>query len=129
MMRRSYFFSSFFLILSLFCPLRAFAEASYCEVIKVCTHYQYVGPSYHFGDRALSQGDSLPVAIPAAEVLEWCKPVWREFPGWKQSLKGIASFQDLPEKLRTILDFVVTETGVSPRMISIGPDRQETIFV
>lgn len=100
-----------------------------CEQIQVCTHYQYMGPPYHFGDRLLSSGDYLSVAIPAAEVLEHCKPVYRAFPGWKKSLKGIASFQYLPEELRTILDFVIVETGVNPRMISVGPDREETIFV
>lgn len=100
-----------------------------CAVIKVCTHYYYMGPSYYLGDRRLKKGDPLFVAIPAAEVLEWCKPVWREFPGWKQSLKGASSLEDLPEPLRAILNFVVAETGVRPRMISIGPDREETLFV
>lgn len=100
-----------------------------CEVIKVCTSYQYQGPPYYFGGKLLSQGDSIFVAIPTAEVLDWCKPVYYEFPGWKQSLKGITSFQDLPEKLRAILDFVMTQTHIKPRIISTGPDREEAIFV
>lgn len=100
-----------------------------CEVINICEAYEYTGNTYHFGERTLSNGDRLSTAIPCAEVLEHCMPVYREFPGWKTSLKGITHFEDLPGSLKAILGFVIHETGINPRIISVGPDRGETIFV
>lgn len=98
------------------------------EIIKICDSYTYVGPDYLFGDQLLKSGDVLHKAIPDAEILELCKPNYREFPGWKCSLKGISSFEDLPLELKTIITHVQEETGINPRIISTGPDRDETIF-
>ncbi len=100
-----------------------------CEVIKVCTHHNYVGNPYFFGDHRIMTGEQLSTAIPAAEFLEHCKPLYKIFPGWKKSLKGITSFEDLPKELKDILSFVVEETKINPKIISVGPDREETIFV
>ena len=100
-----------------------------CETIKVCDSYVYEGPAYSFGDKTLEPGTPLKVAIPAAEVLAHCRPVYTSFPGWKTSLKGITNSADLPDALLGILNYVMLETGINPRIISIGKDREETIFV
>lgn len=100
-----------------------------CEEIKVCTHYEFMGPSYRYGDLTLDPGDILNVAIPIAEVLERCRPVYLPFPGWKRSIKGITSFEDLPVELKAILDFIISQTNIKPRILSVGSDRNETIFV
>ena len=99
------------------------------DEIKVCTHYKYVGPYYRYGAEDLHSGRVLDTAIPLAEVLEYCRPVYHVFPGWKKSFKGVTSFEGLPCELRHILDFVICQTGISPRIISGGSDREDTIFV
>jgi len=100
-----------------------------CEIIKVCAHYCYEGPTYQFGDLTLNSGDHLSKVIPRVKVLDHCRPVYATFPGWRKSLKGITAFKDLPAELKKILDFVVLETQIKPRIISVGPDREETIFL
>lgn len=102
-----------------------------CETINICTHYKYAGPAYQFG--GISTGESADtlynMASPTAEFLEHCQPVYRSFPGWKQSLKGISVYGDLPDQLREIIDFLARETFMVPRIVSTGPDRTQTIFV
>jgi len=100
-----------------------------CAEIKVCTSYKYVGPDYRFGDQTLQKGNWFRSAIPTAEVLKHCEPVYTSFPGWKTSLKGITKFGDLPNKAKDLVSFVVHKAHVQPRIISIGADRAETIFV
>ena len=99
------------------------------DEIKVCTRYEYLGPTYHFGSEVLEYGDHLVDAIPSAEVLEHCKPEYVSFSGWKKSIRGITSFRDLPRELMSILDFVVGATRINPKIISVGPGPEETIFV
>lgn len=100
-----------------------------CDEIKVCVQHRYDGPAYRFGDKLFQAGDRLDVAIPAAEFLKYCRPVYQVFPGWKKSLKGITKAEDLPEELSTILDFAIAQTGIRPGIVSVGADREETIFV
>lgn len=100
-----------------------------CEEIKICTRYEYTGSNYYWGNRSLNCGDGLIEAIPSAEILENCSPIYTSFPGWKKSIRGITSFLDLPVELKKILDFVVSETNINPKIISVGPTADETIFV
>jgi len=99
-----------------------------CRTIKVCVAYEYQGPHYRFGNCHFNAGDRLLTAIPSAEFLQHCRPVYRSFPGWQKSIRGIRSFYDLPSELRAILSFLVAETHIRPIIISVGPDREETIF-
>ncbi len=100
-----------------------------CDEIQICDSYVYMGQPYRYGDRTISLGDNLEVAIPAAEVLWHCRPLYQTFPGWKRSLGGINAYGDLPGELIDILTFVMLRTGINPRIISTGADREETIFV
>ncbi len=99
------------------------------EIIPICHSYQYQGPDIFWRGREIHHLDQLQVAIPAAEILQYCQPIYTEFPGWKKSLKTCKSFADFPSEFKEILKFVVSETGIQPRIISVGPDRKETIFL
>ena len=98
------------------------------DVIKVCTEYVYNGPLYRFGRHVINNGDPLSVAIPAVEVLEYCQPVYTEFPGWKTSLVGRKA-EDLPTELLAIKTFIEKQTGMNAKIISTGPKPEETIFL
>ena len=100
-----------------------------CHKIKVCTHYKYMGPTYRFGDKVLLQGDMLDTTIPASEVLRHCEPVYATFDGWEKSISGVTAWQDLPNEPKLILKFVTLKTRIRNRIISVGKDRDETIFV
>jgi adenylosuccinate synthase len=55
-------------------------------------------------------------------------PVYREFPGWTENISTFRNFSELPDKLKEYIAFIEEETGVPVTMISVGPDRKETIF-
>ena len=100
-----------------------------CETIKICDWYEYKGPDYFHGRAILRNGDRIYEAIPGDEVLRYCVPHYREFPGWMQSLEKITDPKDLPGKLTTIINHIIVQTGAKIRIVSTGADRNETIFV
>lgn len=55
-------------------------------------------------------------------------PVYQEFKGWKKELSSIRKEEDLPIEFRQYIDFIEREVGVPIHIISIGPDREETII-
>lgn len=55
------------------------------------------------------------------------KPVYTEFPGWKCDLRQCHSYEEFPEAFKRYVEFIEQQTGVPVRIISVGPDRGETI--
>ena len=82
------------------------------ETIKVCTHYILNNKTVDF----------LPY-----EVNEPLQPVYKEFKGWKEDITKIKSFTDLPETFKFYLQFIEDEIKVPIKIISVGPNRNETI--
>lgn len=85
------------------------------EKIKVCTHYEL--PS---GERI----DKLSFEISQLDV----KPVYQELKGWNCSLQGIRSYEKFPKELQSYVEFLEKELGVPINLVSIGPDREQTIM-
>lgn len=82
------------------------------ETVKVATEYEVGGErTAHF---PYEIGDDL-------------KPVYREFEGWKCDLRDCKSYDDFPAAFKTYVEFIERETGVPVKIISVGPDRGETI--
>ena len=82
------------------------------ETVKVATEYEVGGErTAHF---PYEIGDDL-------------KPVYREFEGWKCDLRDCRSYDDFPAAFKTYVEFIERETGVPVKIISVGPDRGETI--
>ncbi|HTW96338.1 MAG TPA: adenylosuccinate synthetase, partial [Candidatus Methylomirabilis sp.] len=102
---------------------------NYVERINICDYYIYQGPDYRYCGRTYRRGDRVDVAIMTAEFLQYCQPHYEYFPGWCKSLDDIDSFGGLPAELKKILDYVVEQTNIRPRIISVGAERNETIFV
>ncbi len=96
--------------------------------IKICHAYEYDGPDHVIGERTLRKGDVLDMAIVEGEVISHCKPLYTTFPGWLEKTSDKKSYEELPAKLKTILDFIKEKTGVVIDIISIGPDRDQTII-
>ncbi len=55
-------------------------------------------------------------------------PVYRSFPGWQSDITGITEYDDLPENARKYLDALEKIMGVPVEIVSVGPDRKQTIF-
>jgi adenylosuccinate synthase len=83
------------------------------KTIKICTSYKVNGT------------ECLEIPFSNNAVIE---PVYTEFPGWKEDISAIREFSNLPETLKKFIEFIENQTGVSVTMVSVGPDREETIF-
>lgn len=102
---------------------------SRCPTIKICVAYRYDGPNYWVdGEDILTRGKEIQTAIPADEVLKHCRPIYREFPGWRCDISQAKSVDDLPPELINIIKFIEGEAGVKARVLSVGSDREQTIF-
>lgn len=55
-------------------------------------------------------------------------PVYKEFKGWKKQISKIKSFNELPAELKTYIKFIEDYMGVPLKIISVGPNRDETII-
>ena len=55
-------------------------------------------------------------------------PVYREFPGWRRNLSSVTQEDRLPAEFLSYIRFIEDETGVPITMISLGPDRAQTIL-
>ncbi|OFY42344.1 MAG: adenylosuccinate synthase [Bacteroidetes bacterium RBG_13_44_24] len=82
------------------------------DTIKVCVSY-------------LSEGkECLEIPFNNSPV----EPVFTEMAGWKEDITGIRKYDALPENLKKYIEFIESQTGLPVTMVSVGPDREETIF-
>jgi adenylosuccinate synthase len=84
------------------------------EEILVCTAYLVDG----------QETKDLPFDIDPAFVT----PVYKAMKGWDEDLTSIKSKEDLPQTLANYILFIEKELGVPVTIISVGPDREQTIF-
>lgn len=56
------------------------------------------------------------------------EPVYKEFKGWKADTSKCRTYDDLPQELKEYIKFIEDYTGVPVSIISVGPDRNETIY-
>ncbi len=84
------------------------------DELKVCTKYELDGNYIDYEPATLS-------------VFERCKPVYTTLEGWTEDISSCRSFEELPENAKKYIEFIEKETGASVDMISVGPDRNQTI--
>ena len=85
------------------------------KTIKVCTSYMYKEQKIeHF-----------PYDIQEKNV----KPIYKEFEGWDEDLTQKESFKNLPKTLKEYISFIEKELNIPISIVSVGPDRKQTIFV
>lgn len=84
------------------------------ETIKVATAYKVNGV----------ETDEFPYDADGVEI----EPVYREFKGWNQKLSDLRTEKDFPQELKDYIAFIEKETGVPIYLVSVGPDREETII-
>ncbi len=84
------------------------------ETVQLCTAYEM-------------DGERLTLPPIDAEDWERCTPVFEEMPGWSEDISHARSLEDLPSQARAYLDRIseITETPIG--IVSVGPDRQQTM--
>ncbi len=85
------------------------------ETIKVCTHYK------------LTDGtviDQLPFEINDVKL----EPVYKECKGWNKDLSDVTSYNEFPEELKDYVALLEESLNVPIKMVSVGPDRKQTIM-
>jgi len=69
-------------------------------------------------------------SMPASLVdFERCRPVYKTLPGWSEDLTSARSWSDLPARAREYVEFLGRQIGVPVSIVSVGPDRRQTILV
>jgi adenylosuccinate synthase len=63
------------------------------------------------------------------EVLARCQPVYAEFPGWQTPTHKARKWKDLPAKARSYLKALAELTDAKLFIASVGPGREQTIFL
>ena len=74
-------------------------------------------------------GERREVMPPTLSELERCQPVFEDLPGWTEDLRGVRHFEDLPVNTRNYLKRLEELAGVPIQIVSVGPDREETILL
>ena len=60
-------------------------------------------------------------------IHKYLEPVYETMPGWKTSLSDIRKYEDLPENTKKFISKVEDLIGAPIRIVSVGPDREQTI--
>jgi adenylosuccinate synthase len=84
------------------------------KTLKICTSYKYKGEEIKH----------LPYSIEDEDI----SPIYTELPGWKEDLTQLKDIQKLPKELNDYIEFVENEVGVPIKIVSVGPDRTQTIL-
>ncbi len=86
----------------------------YLDEIPVCVGYEIDG--------------EVTTDFPVTYKLEKAKPVLEKLPGWKCDIRGIRSFDELPENCRKYVEFIEEQIGFPITMVSNGPGREDIIY-
>ena len=84
------------------------------ETVKVCTGYDHNGTIVR----------DFPASL---DFLGECRPVYEELKGWHTPITGCQSYEELPEEAKRYIEFIEDYTGVPVKIVSVGPDRSQTM--
>lgn len=86
------------------------------DEIKMCTAYRVNGEVIN--------------EIPASlKVLAQVEPVYETFEGWKTDISSVRRYEDLPLNARRYLERMAEVTGIKLGIVSVGPNRDQTIVL
>ena len=85
------------------------------EEIKICIGYNYNGVDI----------DYFPSSIESENI----KPIFKTFKGWTSKSNSAKKIEDLEENFKSYVKFIEEEVGVKIKIISLGPVREQTIYI
>ncbi len=86
-------------------------------------------PTLKIGRKYMVEGqefDYMPTNIRQTAL---AKPVYEEVEGWSEEISEVRQFDDLPQKAKDYVHKIEDMTGVEPVIVSVGPDREETLLL
>ncbi|MAR64740.1 MAG: adenylosuccinate synthase [Flammeovirgaceae bacterium] len=83
--------------------------------VKVCIGYEYDGKEI----------DYFPSIIDSDNI----KPIYKSFSGWTSGVNNSRKFSDLEDNFKIYIKFIEDNLGVKVKLISLGPDREETVLL
>ena len=84
------------------------------DKLKICTSYNYNGETIHHLPFSLNE--------------ENLKPKYIEMNGWHEDITQCTTFDELPSQLKGYVTFIENFLETPIRLVSVGPDRKQTIF-
>ena len=87
---------------------------SHLDTIEVCTHYNYNGKKIDY--------------LPFDYSPELLSPIYQSLKGWKKDLTGLNTIDQMPAELNEYIAFIEREVGVPISIVSVGPDRTQTLI-
>ena len=85
------------------------------DKIKVCTKYNYNGEVV----------DYMPFSIMDENI----EPIYEEIDGWEEDITQAKSYNNLPLNFKNYVTFLEDKLNLKIKIVSVGPDRKQTIFV
>jgi len=94
------------------------------DTVKICVAYQVNKGACPLAEEVcpIVETEDFPF-----EINETVKPVYVEFPGWKTDMTKMQSEDEFPEEFNAYLSFIEESLGVKIKMVSVGPDREQTV--
>lgn len=86
------------------------------DKLKICVAYELDGKKINYVPANISD-------------LERCKPIYVELDGWHEDITSVKSFDELPENAKNYLRTIEQTCELKVGIISVGPDRLQTIEV
>ncbi len=84
------------------------------DKIKICTHYEIEGEKV----------TEFPYDVNDLDV----KPIYIEMNGWKKDLTALSQYNDAPIELKNYVEYLEKELNVPISLVSVGPDRKQTLL-
>lgn len=84
------------------------------ETIKACTAYKIDGVVT----------DQFPFDIKDENI----EPIYKELKGWNTDMTSMKSTEEFPAEFKAYIDFLESELNVPICIVSVGPDRSQTII-
>ena len=84
------------------------------DKLKICTSYDYNGETIHHLPFSLNE--------------ENLNPKYIEMNGWHEDITQCTTFDELPSQLKGYVTFIENFLETPIRLVSVGPDRKQTIF-
>jgi adenylosuccinate synthase len=85
------------------------------DELKICTAYKYKGQTIFYPPQEENGLDKV-------------EPVYETLPGWKENIAGAHREEDLPAAARGYVHRMEELLDIPVKIISVGPDREQTIF-
>jgi len=95
------------------CMMKADVLSIFDE-INVCEAYEINGERI----------EAFPYDVAELEI----KPIYKPLKGWKKDLTGLTSYNDSPEELKAYVSYLETALETPIHMVSVGPDRAQTLM-